>query len=88
MRQAAERNDDVIDDGILVKILLKKILTKTNRDFRGLCEGLESEGQGFLVKNCLSQEGMYIKPKSVYLSLHNHRSIFPSFHKGQGHKLD
>ena len=58
MRQeAANRNDDVIDDGVLVKILLKKILSKTNRDFKGLCEGLESVGQGFLVRNCLSPEG-------------------------------
>ena len=45
------------NDGPVVESLLKMILTKTNRNFKGLCEGLERVGQGFVVKQCLSKQG-------------------------------
>ena len=45
------------NDGPVVECLLNMILTKTNRHFRGLCEGLERTGQGFIVKQCLSKQG-------------------------------
>ena len=45
------------NDGPVVECLLNLILTKTNRHFRGLCEGLERASQGFIVKQCLSNQG-------------------------------
>ena len=45
------------NDGPMVESLLKMILTKTNRNFRGFCEGLDRAGQGFIVKQCLSKQG-------------------------------
>ena len=46
-----------ISDGPVVQKLLKLMLTKTNRHFKGLCEGLENEEQEYIVNQCLSKEG-------------------------------
>ena len=53
----AKREFALTDDSPVVEILLNLLLTKTNKHFRGLCEGLERAGQGFIVKQCLSQQG-------------------------------
>ena len=45
------------NDGPVVESLLKMILTKTNGNYRGFCEGLDRAGQGFIVKQCLSKQG-------------------------------
>ena len=48
------------NDGPVVKKLLKLIVNKTNRHFKGLCECLIETEQEYIVKHCLSQEGKYI----------------------------
>ena len=53
----AKRQRMRTDDGSVVASLLSLILTKTNRHFRGLCEGLERASQGYIVKQCLSKQG-------------------------------
>ena len=45
------------NDGPVVEKLLKLILTKTNRHFKGLCECLIETEQAYIVEHCLSQEG-------------------------------
>ena len=60
-QQEAREKNVRINDGPVVESLLELILTKTNRHFKGLCEGLDVTGQGFIVKQCLSQQGKAIK---------------------------
>ena len=48
---------ETCNDGPVVECLLNLILTKSNKHFRGLCEGLERASQGYIVKQCLSKQG-------------------------------
>ena len=45
------------NDGPVVERLLKLILTKTNRHFKGLCECLIEAEQEYIVEHCLSHKG-------------------------------
>ena len=49
-----------LNDGPVVEKLLKLMLIKTNKHFKGLCQSLAETGQEFLVKSCLSQKGEVI----------------------------
>ena len=44
----------------MVERLLKLLLTKTNRHFKGLCECLIETEQEYIVEHCLSKEGKAI----------------------------
>ena len=58
------------NDGPVVECLLDLILTKTNRHFGGLCEGLERTNQGFIVKQFLSKQG---KKRKFILMFYVHK---------------
>ena len=61
LRKAAKEKGVRMKDGPVVESLLDLFLTKTDTHFYGLCECLDKTGQGFIVKQCLSQKGKRIQ---------------------------